>query len=105
MLYSNKITFFERFEKDILSAKKTITVRDKHEKNYQIGSIVDVATFEDERQFCRIQIQSVTPIEFDALNSFHAEQENMSLDELKAVIQDIYPNEQELYVIAYQLVN
>lgn len=99
------ITFFERFEADILSSKKTITIRDEAEKDFQPGTIIPVSTFEENRFFCHIKINAVTPIAFDQLSDFHAQQENMTLPILKQVIQDIYPNIQSLYVISYQLVD
>lgn len=100
----SEMTFFERFEADILSGKKTITIRDESENNYQPGSTVQVSTYEDNRWFCQLKIESVEPIQFDELDEFHAQQENMTLDELKAVIRDIYPNIDSLFVITYQLV-
>ena len=57
MHYANKITFFERFEADILSGKKTITIRDESEKNYSVDSIVQVSTYEDDRWFCALKIK------------------------------------------------
>ncbi len=97
------MTFFERFEADILSGKKTITIRDETEKNYVPGTTVKVSTLEDDREFCRLEILSVLPILFKDLSSFHAEQENMTLAVLKGVIQDIYPGVQQLYVVSYKL--
>ncbi|PMO55308.1 ASCH domain-containing protein [Vibrio breoganii] len=99
------MTFFERFENDILAGKKTITIRDSNECDYAPGSIVDVATFEQGRGFCRLQIKSVTPIQFADLTDFHAVQENMTLPVLKQVISDIYPDVSQLFVIEYQLVD
>ncbi|OAN18110.1 ASCH domain-containing protein [Photobacterium jeanii] len=99
-----EMTFFERFEADILASKKTITIRDEAESHYKVGSVVDVSTYEDDRWFCQLKILDVSPIQFSALNDFHAEQENMTLDELKAVIHDIYPGIEQLYVVTYQLV-
>jgi uncharacterized protein YqfB (UPF0267 family) len=46
-----KMTFFERFEADILSGKKTITIRDESKKDYALNSIVQVSTFENKK--CR----------------------------------------------------
>ena len=43
------MTFFERFETDILSGKKTITIRDESENNYVPGSTVTVSTLEGGR--------------------------------------------------------
>ncbi|QBY05374.1 ASCH domain-containing protein [Thalassotalea sp. HSM 43] len=100
----SEMTFFERFEADILSGKKTITIRDEAEKDYQTNSIVQVSTHEDGRWFCALKIISVCPIHFDQLSDFHAHQENMTLAELKSVIRDIYGNNNNLFVISYSLV-
>ena len=53
------ITFFERFEADILSGKKTITIRDASEKDYAVNSIVQVSTYENNRWFCALKIKNV----------------------------------------------
>lgn len=98
------MTFFERFETDILSGKKTITIRDDAEKFYVPGSVVTVSTLEGGREFCQLSILSVEPILFTELSNFHAEQENMTLAVLKDVIQDIYPGIEQLYVVSYKLV-
>ncbi|WP_172972786.1 MULTISPECIES: N(4)-acetylcytidine aminohydrolase [Vibrio] len=98
------MTFFERFESDILAGKKTITIRDENECDFAPNSIVEVATYEDNRWFCQLRIISVTPVLFDELTDFHASQENMTLPELKSVIADIYPNINKLFVITYQKV-
>ncbi|STY64864.1 ASCH domain [Mannheimia haemolytica] len=81
-----KITFFSRFEADILSGKKTITIRDKSESYFQPNQELAVFTNETDRFFANIKVLSVTPIVFDELNEQHAKQENMSLAELKQVI-------------------
>ncbi|WP_198552891.1 N(4)-acetylcytidine aminohydrolase [Psychromonas sp. Urea-02u-13] len=99
-----EMTFFERFEADILSGKKTITIRDEAEKNFTQNSTVQVSTYETNRWFCQLLIKDVQPINIDQLSEFHATQENMTLDELKAVIEEIYPNVKSLYVISYELV-
>jgi uncharacterized protein YqfB (UPF0267 family) len=101
----SKLTFFERFEEDILSGKKTITIRDESEKDYSLNSIVQVSTYEDGRWFCALKIIGVEAIEFSQLSGFHAKQENMTLSELKDVIQKIYPNVENLYVISYELLD
>lgn len=104
MQFPTTMTFFARFEADILSGKKVITIRDESEKDYQPGSVVDVSTLEEARWFCRLKIKSVDPVLFSDLNEFHAEQENMTLPQLKQVINDIYPGIESLYVIHYELV-
>ena len=62
-----EMTFFERFESDILSGKKTITIQDESESYYQLGSIVSVSTFETGRSFCQLQIEKVTAIQYLAV--------------------------------------
>lgn len=52
---------------------------------------MEVSTLEQGRVFCNLKIVSVEPILFDDLGEFHAQQENMTLQVLKDVIQDIYP--------------
>ena len=99
----SEMTFFERFEADILSGKKTITIRNETERDFIPNTEVQVSTFESHRWFCAVNIISITPITFDGLNSWHAEQENMTLNELKAVIREIYPTDNEFYVIEYQV--
>lgn len=103
MTIPTEMTFFERFEADILSGEKTITLRDKSESDYVVNTQVKVKTLEQNRFFCHLKILSVEPVLFDNLSDFHAKQENMSLAELKSVIQDIYPGIQQLYMISYEL--
>lgn len=96
------MTFFERFEADILRDKKVITIRDASESHYQVGSVVNVSTFETGRYFCQLRILSVEPIAFSSLDEEHAKQENMTLPELKDIIRDIYPGIETLFVITYE---
>ena len=53
------MTFFSRFENDILSGKKTITIRNHKENDYVVDSIVTVSTLEDARVFCKLKIIDV----------------------------------------------
>ncbi|WP_394147897.1 N(4)-acetylcytidine aminohydrolase [Shewanella atlantica] len=101
---SNKITFYQRFEKDILSGAKTITLRDESESHFRAGQAVTVSTYETDRWFCDVMIDSVERIKFDDLNAIHAEQENMTLSELKAVITEIYGEIETLWMISFHLV-
>lgn len=105
MTAPTEMTFFERFEADILAGKKTITLRDESESDYLPNTYVKVKTLEQGRFFCQLKILKVEPVLFSELNNFHAQQENMTLAELKAVIQDIYPGIQQLYMISYELVD
>lgn len=99
-----KITFFSRFEADILSGKKTITIRDKSESYFQPNQELAVFTNETDRFFANIKVLSVTPIHYDELNEQHAKQENMNLAELKQVIREIYPNDNAFFVIEFILI-
>lgn len=101
----NKMTFFSRFEADILSGKKTITIRDKSESHFQPNQRLCVSTYETGRLFAHIRVISVTPTPFSLLNEQHAKQENMSLDELRAVIKSIYPNDDDFFVIEFELID
>ena len=101
----NDITFYQRFETDILAGRKTITIRDKSESHFKAGDILQVGRFEDNQYFCTIEVLSVSPITLDELTEQHAKQENMGLAELREVIKTIYPNESEFWVIEIRLVN
>ena len=100
-MQSNNITFYQRFEADILAGRKTITIRDKSESHFKAGDILRVGRFEDNQYFCTIEVLNVSPLTLDKLTEQHAVQENMGLDELKEVIQDIYPIEELFYVIRF----
>ena len=99
----NDITFYQRFEADILAGRKTITIRDKSESHFKAGDILRVGRFEDNQYFCTIKVLSVSPITLDELTEQHAKQENMGLDELKEVIRGIYPKEGRFYIIEFIL--
>ncbi|HHF3842868.1 TPA: N(4)-acetylcytidine aminohydrolase [Haemophilus influenzae] len=99
----NDITFYQRFEADILAGRKTITIRDKSESHFKAGDILRVRCFEDNQYFCTIEVLSVSPITLDELTEQHAKQENMTLRELKEVIQGIYPTEELFFVIEFTL--
>ncbi|WP_112109890.1 N(4)-acetylcytidine aminohydrolase [Haemophilus influenzae] len=99
----NDITFYQRFEADILAGRKTIAIRDKSESHFKAGDILRVGCFEDNQYFCTIEVLSVSPITLDELTEQHAKQENMTLRELKEVIQGIYPSEQQFWEIMFKL--
>ncbi|MFQ3175616.1 MAG: hypothetical protein ACJAYB_000760 [Psychromonas sp.] len=100
---ADKITFFEFLTPLIKSGKKTITIRDKSESHYIVGSQVEVFTLETDNKVCNIEIISVEPIGFDEINEFHAQQEYLTLPRLKELIKEIYPHTNELFVITYKL--
>ncbi|VEA44300.1 UPF0267 protein [Salmonella enterica subsp. enterica] len=48
----NDITFFQRFQNDILAGRKTITIRDASESHFKAGDMLRVGRFEDDGYFC-----------------------------------------------------
>ena len=80
----NDITFYQRFEADILAGRKTITIRDKSESHFKAGDILRVGRFDDNQYFCTIEVLGVS-----------------GLDELKEVIRGIYPCEVQFYLIEF----
>lgn len=98
------ITFYERFSADIKSNKKTITIRNLAEANYQAGQIVEAKTYPESEPITFLQILNVTPVVLSDLNEEHARQENMSLEVLVPLIQEIYPNESQFFVIEFKQV-
>ena len=101
----NDITFYQRFEADILAGRKTITIRDKSESHFKAGDILRVGRFEDNQYFCTIEVLSVSPITLDELTEQHAAQENMSLVELRKVIRGIYLKEELFYLIKFKIIS
>ncbi|MGL4475910.1 MAG: N(4)-acetylcytidine aminohydrolase [Shewanella sp.] len=96
------ITFFERFEADILSGAKIITLRDEAESHVAVGQILPVSTFEAGRWFCDIEILAVSPITLAQLTDVEADAENMTLAELHQVIGEIYPGLDQFYKIEFR---
>lgn len=79
----NDITFFQRFRDDILAGRKTITIRDESESHFKTGDVLRVGRFEDDGYFCTIEVTATSTVTLDTLTEKHAEQENMTLTELK----------------------
>lgn len=98
----NDITFFQRFQDDILAGRKTITIRDESESHFKAGDVLRVGRYEDDGYFCSIAVLGTSTITLDTLTEKHAQQENMSLDALKQVITEIYPNQTQFYVIDFK---
>lgn len=87
----NDITFFQRFQDDILAGRKTITIRDESESHFKTGDVLRVGRFEDDGYFCTIEVTATSTVTLDTLTEKHAEQENMTLTELKKVIATSIP--------------
>nr|EID0422207.1 ASCH domain-containing protein [Escherichia coli] len=98
----NDITFFQRFQDDILAGRKTITIRDESESHFNTGDVLRVGRFEDDGYFCTIEVTATSTVTLDTLTEKHAEQENMTLTDLKKVITDIYPGQTQFYVIEFK---
>ena len=47
----NNITFFQRFQDDILAGRKTITIRDAAESHFKAGDVLRVALL-NKSNFC-----------------------------------------------------
>lgn len=97
----NDITF-SAFRDDILAGRKTITIRDESESHFKAGDILRVGRFEDDGYFCTIEVVGTSTVTLDTLTDKHAQQENMTLEELKHVIAEIYPNQTQFYVIDFK---
>ena len=98
----NDITFFQRFQDDILAGRIIITIRDESESHFKTGDVLRVGRFEDGGYFCTIEVTATSTVTLDTLTEKHAEQENMTLTELKKVIADIYPDQTQFYVIEFK---
>ncbi|MGY3893529.1 N(4)-acetylcytidine aminohydrolase [Aeromonas enterica] len=99
-----ELTFFSRFVADIQAGRKTITIRDESEAQWQPGQRLALFTNPEHQPFGVIEVLSVNAVAFDELSDEHARQENMTLAELKQVIRDIYPELPPLYVIEFKLI-
>ncbi|MCK6262737.1 N(4)-acetylcytidine aminohydrolase [Vibrio sp. ZSDE26] len=101
----DKITFFTRMERQILSGKKTATIRNKSESHYFAGQIVEAFTLEDSRKICQLEILGIESVEFEQLSRVHAKAENLPfVFMLKWILRKIYPTENSLYFIRFRVV-
>lgn len=98
----NDITFFQRFQDDILAGRKTITIRDAAESHFKMGDVLRVGRYEDDGYFCTIRVVATSTVTLDTLTELHAQQENMTLAQLREVIAEIYPEEKQFYVIEFE---
>ncbi|MEF3089239.1 ASCH domain-containing protein [Enterobacter sp. 10-1] len=99
----NDITFFQRFQDDILSGRKTITIRNAAESHFKVGDVLRVGRYEDDGYFCTISVVATSTVTLATLSERHAQQENMTLAQLRQVIAEIYPDEDQFYVIEFKL--
>ena len=101
-MQANDITFFQRFQDDILAGRKTITIRDAAESHFKMGDVLRVGRYEDDGYFCTIRVVATSTVTLDTLTELHAQQENMTLAQLREVIAEIYPEEKQFYVIEFE---
>ena len=101
-MQANDITFFQRFQDDILAGRKTITLRDAAESLFKTGDVLRVGRYEDDGYFCTIRVVATSTVTLDTLSELHAQQENMTLAQLREVIAEIYPEEKQFYVIEFE---
>ncbi|WP_434661575.1 N(4)-acetylcytidine aminohydrolase [Klebsiella sp. MISC125] len=101
-MQQNDITFFQRFQDDILAGRKTITIRNAAESHFKVGDILRVGRYEDNGYFCTIRVVATSTVTLETLTDLHAQQENMTLTQLRDVIAEIYPGEQQFYVIEFE---
>ena len=101
-MQANDITFFQRFQDDILARRKTITIRDAAESHFKMGDVLRVGRYEDDGYFCTIRVVATSTVTLDTLTELHAQQENMTLAQLREVIAEIYPEEKQFYVIEFE---
>lgn len=80
---SQTTSLFSTFPDDILAGRKTITIRDESESHFKTGDVLRVGRFEDDGYFCTIEVTATSTVTLDTLTEKHAEQENMTLTELK----------------------
>lgn len=77
-MQANDITFFQRFQDDILAGRKTITIRDAAESHFKPGDVLRVGRYEDDGYFCTIAVTATSTVTLDTLTEQHAQQENMT---------------------------
>ncbi|WP_394129987.1 N(4)-acetylcytidine aminohydrolase [Shewanella maritima] len=102
--FATSISFYERFVEDIVAGDKSITIRDSADINFPLNKAIDAVIFQTDDVFARLYISSITPLSFDEINAYHAQQENMTIVELKQVIREIYPDQNQFYLIEFTLV-
>ena len=70
--------------------------------NHKTGDVLRVGRYEDDGYFCTIRVVATSTVTLDTLSELHAQQENMTLAQLREVIAEIYPEEKQFYVIEFE---
>ncbi len=97
------ITFYRHFAPDILAGRKTITLRDEQESGFIPGQKLRAGYHEGGEYFATLEVLSVTPVLQSALTAEHARQENMTEQQLRQVISEIYPGTEQLFAIHFRV--
>lgn len=106
------LTFFGWLLPLVTSGLKTITIRDAAEADLFTPHVATLTTLpiyalEDSTRHhpvCHVVLRSVKPLAWDDINESHARQECLSLSRLQGLLREIYPNEESLYLINYEVV-
>ncbi|MGS8635659.1 N(4)-acetylcytidine aminohydrolase, partial [Salmonella enterica subsp. enterica serovar Infantis] len=77
------------------------TISDDSESHLKEGDVLRVGRLEEDGYLFTIEVTGTSTVSLDTLNEKHEQQENLSLDELKRVIDEIYPNLTQFYVIDF----
>ncbi|WP_127560344.1 ASCH domain-containing protein [Saccharospirillum alexandrii] len=96
--------FSRKLKSQILSGKKTGTVRNKADSDYHSGQELDALLDEDGSKICRIRIISIEPVQYSELKRQHAKAEYLPfVFMLKWIVRRIYPGENELFFIRFKV--
>lgn len=98
----NDITFFNVSRMTFWLGVKPSPSATSLNRTSKTGDVLRVGRFEDDGYFCTIEVTATSTVTLDTLTEKHAEQENMTLTELKKVIADIYPDQTQFYVIEFK---
>lgn len=100
----SRMTFFPKLARQILSGKKTATIRDVSDSHFFAGQVVDARVHGSEQYICQIEIIDIKPIQYHELNRSQAKAENLPfVFMLKWLIRRIYPGEQQLFYIQFKV--
>lgn len=100
---SPDITFYRHFAPDILAGRKTITLRDKQESEFRQGQYLRAGYEDNGEYFATLEVLSVTPVLQSELTAEHARQENMTEQQLRQVIAQIYPGVEQLFSVSFRV--
>lgn len=98
-----QLSFFKRLEKQLLSGKKTATIRSVQEGDYQVGQSVDACRHEDGGFICRLTIRAIEPVSLDSLTRVHAQAENLPfVFLLKRILRRLYNEDEALVCLWFE---